>query len=76
MLASIKKGEVTSIDSSKIKHWGPLRAHLWNGKPYWTVTVTYPGASIFGPLDIETMALMRGTRVIKWLYSKSGEEVP
>ena len=76
MLASIKNGEVTSIAQSKIKNWGPIGAHLWKGKPYWTVTVTYPDASGFGSLDTRAMALMRGTRVIKWLYSKSGEEVP
>ena len=76
MLASIKNGEVTSIAQSKIKRWGPVRAHLWNGKPYWSATVTYPDASSFGALDTEAMALMSGTRVIKWLYSKSGEEVP
>ena len=76
MLASIKNGEVTSIPQSKIKHWGPVRAHLWKGKPYWTVTVTYPDASGFGSLDTQAMALMSGNRVIKWLYSKSGEEVP
>ena len=76
MLASIKNGEVTSIAQSKIKHWGPVRAYLWKGKPYWTITVTYPDASGFGSLDTRAMALMTGTRVIKWLYSKSGEEVP
>jgi hypothetical protein len=76
MLASIKNGAVTSIAQSKIKHWGPVRAYLWKGKPYWTITVTYPDASGFGSLDTRAMALMTGTRVIKWLYSKSGEEVP
>ena len=76
VISSIQSGEVTSIPQSKIKHWGPVRAHLWKGKPYWTVTVTYPDASSFGSLDTQAMALMRGNRVIKWLYSKSGEEVP
>jgi len=76
LISSIKKGDVTSIPQSKIKHWGPVRAHLWKGEPYWTVTVTYPDASIFGSLDTQAMALIRANQVIKWLYSKSGEEVP
>jgi len=76
MLASIKNGEVTSIPQSRIKHWGPVSAHLWKSNPYWTVTVTYPDASGFGSLDTRAMALIRGNRVIKWLYSKSGEDVP
>ncbi len=76
MIASIKKGEVTAITQSKIKRWGPVMAHLWKGKPYWSVTLTYPDASGFGSHDTEAMALMSGKRVIKWLYSKSGEEVP
>ena len=76
LISSIQSGEVTSIPQSKIKHWGPVRAHLWEGEPYWTVTVTYPDESIFGSLDTQAMALIRANQVIKWLYSKSGEEVP
>ncbi len=76
MLSSIQKGEVTSIKISKIKRWGPLRAHLWDGKPYWSAAVTYPDDSSFGTLDTEAMAMIAGNRVIKWLYSSSGEDVP
>ena len=76
MLASIQRGEVKSINVSKIKGWGPARPQIWNSKPYWTATVTYPTTSLFGTFDTEGMAIISGNRVVEWLYTGSGEEIP
>ena len=63
MLASIQRGEVKSIKASRIKGWGPARPQMWNSKPYWTATVTYPTTSLFGTFDTEGMAIISGNRV-------------
>ncbi|MFP6872203.1 MAG: hypothetical protein VCA55_01735 [Verrucomicrobiales bacterium] len=76
MLTSIQRGEVKSINVSKIKGWGPARPQIWNSKPYWTATVTYPTTSLFGTFDTEGMAIISGNRVVEWLYTGSGEEIP
>lgn len=76
MLASIQKGEVKSIKASSIKGWGSARPQIWNSKPYWTATVTYPTTSLFGTFDTEGMAIISGNRVVEWLYTGSGEEIP
>ena len=76
MLASIQRGEVKSINVSRIKGWGPARPQMWNSKPYWTATVTYPTTSLFGTFDTEGMAIISGNRVVEWLYTGSGEEIP
>ena len=76
MLKSIAGGQVTEIKARAIKRWGPLRAKMFDGKPYWTATVTYPTTSMFGTFDTEGMALIRGDRVVHWLYPGSGESIP
>ena len=76
MLASIQRGEVKSIKASRIKGWGPARPQMWNSKPYWTATVTYPTTSLFGTFDTEGLAIISGTRVLEWLYTGSGEAIP
>jgi hypothetical protein len=76
MLASIQRGEVKSIKASSIKGWGVARPQVWNSKPYWTATVTYPTTSLFGTFDTEGMAIISGNRVVEWLYTGSGEEIP
>ncbi|MED5585127.1 MAG: hypothetical protein VYB61_02130 [Verrucomicrobiota bacterium] len=76
MLASIQRGEVKSIKASSIKGWGVARPQIWNSKPYWTATVTYPTTSLFGTFDTEGMAIISGNRVVEWLYTGSGEEIP
>lgn len=76
MVDSIRRGDVTEIKLSSIKGWGPARPQLWNGKPVWTATVTYPTKSLFGVFDTEGMAIMLDGRVVEWLYTGSGEEIP
>ncbi|MGI9240257.1 MAG: hypothetical protein ACR2RV_05620 [Verrucomicrobiales bacterium] len=76
MLKSIASGQVTEIKANKIKRWGTVRAMMFDGKPYWSATVSYPSTSMFGTFDTEGMALIRGNRVVHWLYTGSGEAIP
>jgi len=76
MLDSIRKGAVTEIKLAEIKRWGSARPQMWRGRPVWTATVTYPTTSLFGTFDTEGMAIIYNGRVIEWLYTGSGEEIP
>jgi len=76
MLKSIASGQVTEIKTNKIKRWGSVRALMFDGEPYWSATVNYPSTSMFGTFDTEGMALIRGNRVVHWLYTGSGESTP
>jgi hypothetical protein len=76
MLQSIAKGEVTEINPRKIEHWGPIRAQMYGDEPFWSAIVAYPTTSMFGTINTEGMALIRGNRVIKWIYTGSGDEIP
>ena len=76
MLESIQRGDVKEITLRNIKRWGSARPQIWNGKPVWTATVTYPTKSLFGVFDTEGMAVIHNGRVVEWLYTGSGEEIP
>ncbi len=76
MVASINRRDVTEIDVEKIERWGPVRFEMVEGEPYWTGTVNYQTATLFGLIDTEAQALIRKGRVIDWVYTGSGEEVP
>ncbi len=77
MVESIEKGEViTEISLNKIESWGNARLQMWRRKPYWTATVSYPTTSLFGTFDTEGMAILSGDRVVEWVYTGSGEEIP
>ena len=49
---------------------------MYGGKPFWSATVVYPTTSLFGTFDTEGMALIRGNKVVHWLYTGSGEQIP
>ncbi len=76
MLDSIRRGEVNEIEIAKIKKWGAARPQIYKGQPVWTATVTYPTISLFGTFDTEGMAIIDGDRVLDWIYTGSGQEIP
>ncbi|MEM0897161.1 MAG: hypothetical protein AAGJ79_09765 [Verrucomicrobiota bacterium] len=76
MVDSIKRGDVTEIKLDEIQRWGPVRGDRFEGEPFWVASVFYETPSLFGLVKAEAMALMRGGRVIDWVYPGSGEDVP
>ncbi len=76
MLASIDSGDVNEIKINEIDRWGPVRYEMVDGEPYWTGTVGYQTDTLFGAIDTEAMALIRKGKVVNWVYTGSGEDVP
>jgi len=76
MVASMTSGQVTEIKPQEIASWGPVRYQEVDGQPYWVGSVRYTAKTIFGEFPTEALALMRGGRVVKWIYAGSGEPVP
>ena len=76
MVNSIRNGDVNEIKVNEINHWGPIRYEIVERQPYWTATVNYITASLFGTFPTEAMALMRHGKVEAWVYTGSMEEVP
>jgi hypothetical protein len=59
-----------------INGWGPVTYRVVNGEPFWGGSVRYTARTIFGEFPTEAVALMRHGRVVKWIYSGTGEPVP
>lgn len=76
MVDSIRRKDISEITMDIISGWGPVIREEVDGKYYWTATVDYKTKSMFGELNTEAQALMLNNKVIKWIYTGSGESVP
>lgn len=75
MVESIRAGEVKEIQLDKIDYWKWIGYEEIGGTGYWTAVVGYTANTMFGEINAEGKALMRGGRVVKWIYSGSEEEI-
>ncbi len=76
LLASMKSGGVTEITPANIRKWGSLNVERIDGQEYFTVIVDYTTKTMFGDFDTSAQARIRDGRVVKWIYTGSGEVVP
>ena len=75
MIDSIKSGAVKEIKLDQIKYWRWNGYEEVDGKDYFTGVVGYTANTIFGEINTEGKALIRGGKVIKWIYNGSEEEI-
>lgn len=76
LLASMSSGEVTEIKPDNIKEVGEAVREKIDGEDYWTIIVKYETNTMFGKFDTEAQARIKNGKVIKWVYTGSGEVVP
>ncbi|MCE9519155.1 MAG: hypothetical protein K8R87_06360 [Verrucomicrobia bacterium] len=73
---SMKSGGVTEITPANIRKWGNLNVERIDGQEYYTVIVDYTTKTMFGDFDTSAQARIRNGKVVKWIYTGSGEVVP
>jgi hypothetical protein len=76
LLAKLQKGDVTDITPQNIIRWGQPMLETIKGLPTWTIEVSYRTKTMFGPMDVVSLAHVREGRVIDWIYKGSGEPIP
>ncbi len=76
LLASMKAGAVTEITPTNIKKWGDLNVEKIDGMEYFTIIVDYTTKTMFGDFTTSAQARIRDGKVVKWIYTGSGEVVP
>lgn len=76
LLASMSAGEVTEIKPDNIKEWGDVAREKIDDADYWTIIVKYETVTMFGKFDTEAQARIKNGKVLKWVYTGSGEVVP
>lgn len=76
LLESMKRGQVTEITPKNITRWGEMRSERIDGQEYFTVIVDYTTKTMFGDFATSAQARIRDGKVVKWIYTGSGEVVP
>ncbi len=76
LLASMNSGQVSDISPKRIQRWGTPQARTIDNESIWTVSVFYQSMTIFGLMDTEAQAQVRGGQIVRWIYPGSGEPVP
>lgn len=75
LLAVISAGQVSDVEPARVTHWGRPEAREVDGKPTWDILVRYQANTIFGLMEVDSHALVREGRLVRWVY-ESGEPVP
>jgi hypothetical protein len=76
LLASMKAGEVTEIKPDNIKKWGEATREKDKEHDFWSVVVTFEATTPFGKFEQDAQAQVKNGKVLKWIYTGSGEVVP
>jgi len=76
LLASMSAGEVTEIKPDNVKEWGEVAREKIDDTDFWTIIVKYETVTMFGKFDTEAQARIKNGKVLKWVYTGSGEVVP
>ena len=66
-MASIRANGLEDCQEQFIQRWGVLKQERIQGRPYWTVEVSFLVDSIFGRFPKDAKALIRNGRLDKWV---------
>jgi len=75
MKASINAGEIKEFTSDQVLDWQPGETETSDGESYQTGIASYKAETVFGVKTIQAKALIKGGKVAKWLWPKSGMEI-
>lgn len=75
LLAVISAGKVSDVDPNKVVHWSAPTLSTIDGKPTWVIDVRYEAKTLFGPMEVNSHAHVRGGQFVRWIYD-SGEPLP
>lgn len=75
LLAVISAGKVSDVDPQKVLHWSEPALRTIDGKPTWVIDVRYETKTLFGPMEVDSHAQVRGGQFVRWVYD-SGEPLP
>jgi hypothetical protein len=76
LLESMLQGQVTEITPDVIFKWGEAEERIANGAKYWVIRVDYRLKTVFSKAEASAEAWIKDARVVKWVYTGSGEVVP
>lgn len=76
MQGSIKAGEIKEFTLDQVLDWKASEApETIDGESYQTGIASYKAETVFGVKTIQAKALIKGGKVTRWLWPKSGMEI-
>ena len=76
ILESMRIGQVTEVRPDNIRSWGTAHPGLVDGKPGWLIEIDFTATTMFGKFDTQAQAQILNGKLLRWIYTGSGEEVP
>lgn len=75
MQASIKNAEIKEFTYDRILEWKADVTEIIDGETYQTGLASYEAETIFGTKKIQAKALIKGGKVRRWVWPKSGADI-
>jgi hypothetical protein len=75
MKKSIAGGAVKEFKADQVKGWKAAEKETVDGTEYQTGLAAYEAATIFGVKPVQAKALIKGGKIERWVYAKSGMEI-
>jgi hypothetical protein len=76
MQSSIKGGDIKEFTFDQVLNWeASPEPETVDGETYQTGIASYKAETVFGVKTIQAKALIKGGKVVKWLWPKSGMEI-
>ena len=75
MQESVKAGAIKEFKFEAVQAWKAGEEETVDGETYQTGLAAYKAQTIFGEKTVQAKALIKGGKVIKWIYAKTGMEI-
>ena len=76
MKASIEAGDISEFTFDQVTDWEALEEEeTFGGESYKIGLLTYKAETFVGVRTIQAKALIKGNKVARWLWPKSGMEI-
>lgn len=75
MQDSVKGGGIKEFKFEQVEAWKAGEEETVDGDSYQTGLAAYKAQTIFGEKTVQAKALIKGGKVSKWIYAKTGMEI-
>jgi hypothetical protein len=75
MKQSIQAAQIKEFTSDQVLDWKPEADEIVDGESYQTGLASYKAETIFGVKTIQAKALIKGGKVHRWIWPKSGMDI-
>ena len=75
MQESVKSGSIKEFKFEQVEGWKAGEEESGDGESYQTGLAAYKAQTIFGEKTVQAKALIKGGKVVKWIYAKTGMEI-